>query len=345
MGLTVLCHCVSCFFGFGRHHNRRRLQRPSLEADSAVVEAAAGGARCGCAAVGRRCDWCRRTAASTATAAAAAAESTRRFHTHRLTGHHMGLVTSMPASVAASDRRPRGPCGDRGVGSALGRGVPGRGRPHSALDSDGSKNRLPQACRRHLSSATSAGGASTHPLTAGRRRCIRQRLSASRGWDQRTAERDHRGVCADSAHGGAPAACSSGSGGSGNSFIQNFAEHLIEGGGINLDPALMDQMIEGVEDANGADGSSMFDSGALSISSAKISAAKLKASKSRQGRPKKCNCTRSKCLKLYCDCFSWGTCDGQLPGLRQHGGQQGGDRQGAQERPQAQQERIRGQVR
>lgn len=34
-------------------------------------------------------------------------------------------------------------------------------------------------------------------------------------------------------------------------------------------------------------------------------------SKSRQGKPKKCNCKNSKCLKLYCDCFSAGVmCDG-----------------------------------
>lgn len=33
-------------------------------------------------------------------------------------------------------------------------------------------------------------------------------------------------------------------------------------------------------------------------------------SKSRQGKPKKCNCKNSKCLKLYCDCFSAGKyCD------------------------------------
>lgn len=34
-------------------------------------------------------------------------------------------------------------------------------------------------------------------------------------------------------------------------------------------------------------------------------------SKSRQGRPKRCNCKNSKCLKLYCDCFSAGQfCNG-----------------------------------
>ena len=43
-------------------------------------------------------------------------------------------------------------------------------------------------------------------------------------------------------------------------------------------------------------------------------------SKSRQGKPKKCNCKNSKCLKLYCDCFSAGVmCDGCAAPRRWHG--------------------------
>ena len=112
----------------------------------------------------------------------------------------------------------------------------------------------------------------------------------------------------------------------GNPFIHHFAEGF-EGGGMNLDPALMSQMLcEEVEDAAGSgDGpSDLFalrsnlpmgaddDMGGDAGSGANApSSQRLKPSKSRQGRPKKCSCTKSKCLKLYCDCFSVGQlCDG-----------------------------------
>ena len=52
----------------------------------------------------------------------------------------------------------------------------------------------------------------------------------------------------------------------------------------------------------------MVDEGVLPISGG---SAAMKASKSRNGRPQKCACKNSKCLKLYCDCFSVGQkCDG-----------------------------------
>jgi hypothetical protein len=55
-----------------------------------------------------------------------------------------------------------------------------------------------------------------------------------------------------------------------------------------------------------ADGASMFDDPEGLLNSADV-----KASKSRGGRPKRCACKNSKCLKLYCDCFSVGLlCDG-----------------------------------
>ena len=90
--------------------------------------------------------------------------------------------------------------------------------------------------------------------------------------------------------------------------------------------ASFDQLIAGIEAGN-ADGtvsiSALFSDGALPTGSASggpglfsdtglpierpekaPSAAALKPSKSRGGRPKKCNCKNSRCLKLYCDCFS-----------------------------------------
>ena len=296
---------------------------PASKHDSAVVEAAAGGA-CVVDALLLAGDatGAAGTAASTATAAAAAAESTRRSpypSSHRSPygiSHINARLSGGKRSATASGGSHAATVGSVGALSDVA-SLAGGSAPGSALDSDVKRSKtasrklaLPPSKLSHAS----AGGASTHPLTAGPTPMHPPTAPQHRvGGINVPQSAIIAGFAPDSAHGGAPGGSggSSGSGGSGNSFIQNFAEHLIEGGGINLDPALMDQMIEGVEDANGADGSSMFDSGALSISSAKISAAKLKASKSRQGRPKKCNCTRSKCLKLYCDCFSVGQlCDG-----------------------------------
>ena len=62
------------------------------------------------------------------------------------------------------------------------------------------------------------------------------------------------------------------------------------------------------EGGTGEDGASVqqYDESGMPIAPQAI-----KSSKSRGGRPKKCNCRNSKCLKLYCDCFSVGLmCDG-----------------------------------
>ena len=120
------------------------------------------------------------------------------------------------------------------------------------------------------------------------------------------------------------------------SQLQRIAD-VLDGGGI--DALVWDQMIEGVEgavtpfpgpsDESFADLSSQLpqraaeskrgQAGADDASYAMlfgdaglpIDPPAVKPSKSRGGRPKRCNCKNSKCLKLYCDCFSVGLmCDG-----------------------------------
>jgi len=69
----------------------------------------------------------------------------------------------------------------------------------------------------------------------------------------------------------------------------------------------LDQMMFGADDdsANQLSLQALFDDGSIS-SMINKSERPIKKSKSRQGKPKKCNCKNSKCLKLYCDCFSAG---------------------------------------
>ena len=69
----------------------------------------------------------------------------------------------------------------------------------------------------------------------------------------------------------------------------------------------LDQMMFGADDdsANQISLQALFDDGSIS-SLINKSERPIKKSKSRQGKPKKCNCKNSKCLKLYCDCFSAG---------------------------------------
>ena len=129
--------------------------------------------RCGCAAVGRRSDWCAGTAASTSTAAAAAAESTRRSPYPSSHRSPYGISHVNAPSVAASDATASGGShGDRGSVGALSdvASLAGGSAPGSALDSDVKRSKtasrklaLPPSKLGHAS----AGGASTHPLTAG----------------------------------------------------------------------------------------------------------------------------------------------------------------------------------
>ena len=70
----------------------------------------------------------------------------------------------------------------------------------------------------------------------------------------------------------------------------------------------LDQMMFGADDdsvANQMSLQALFDDGSIN-SLINKSEQPVKKSKSRQGKPKKCNCKNSKCLKLYCDCFSAG---------------------------------------
>ena len=63
--------------------------------------------------------------------------------------------------------------------------------------------------------------------------------------------------------------------------------------------------------AGGGSGGGMHDDSMFDADGLPISTGPVKASKSRNGRPQRCACKNSKCLKLYCDCFSVGQkCDG-----------------------------------
>ena len=109
----------------------------------------------------------------------------------------------------------------------------------------------------------------------------------------------------------------------GTPSLQRMSEALDGDSGIGFDDIPFDQMIDILEQdgtqqpvfhsrgtpSSGAvdvQGTSIFDDAGLPVEPGP-----LKVSKSRGGRPKRCNCRNSKCLKLYCDCFSVGVlCDG-----------------------------------
>jgi hypothetical protein len=105
--------------------------------------------------------------------------------------------------------------------------------------------------------------------------------------------------------------------------LRNMADYLDGGGTDSLIWDLMTErvnMIGGSDDAFGMPTPSAQPSSARDgeeglfdtmTGMAQSEPGNLKKSKSRGGRPKRCNCRNSKCLKLYCECFSSGVmCDG-----------------------------------
>ena len=87
-------------------------------------------------------------------------------------------------------------------------------------------------------------------------------------------------------------------------IVSGLVESNSSGLGHSDSGIRLDQMMFGGDDDDGSL-QALFDEGSLSTLISK-SDQPVKKSKSRQGKPKKCNCKNSKCLKLYCDCFSAG---------------------------------------